>query len=312
MPIYYLPSVNVFPDLIHQCCANYEPSQRAVMDPSGNVIFHITPQPINEMLHFKPTQPLVPLSMKHLLDQGSKLSSAEIDRIAKMFMQPNCYSRYTLPYHHAWFDEPGRLVIDMISYILGFRTSEIVDETVLALMSMFAPGHPPAVKYDYATFIARKIHEQFMNLDRERVFKYTSYIYHLLLYYQPDSFPVSLKKLDAKGERRSVIFWTSVFHQVHSSPYTYYEFIDLFIYPATCLLSTTPPAGLSAEMQKILRLSKEYSIGNWYFYQNHTVIRIYGCELAPLQTAKICPYETLCLGILPAIQQFKFDSFLWC
>lgn len=26
MPIYYLPSVNVFPDLIHQCCANYEPS----------------------------------------------------------------------------------------------------------------------------------------------------------------------------------------------------------------------------------------------------------------------------------------------
>ena len=43
MPMYYLPSVNVFPDLIHQCCANYEPSQRAVMDPGGNVLFYITP-----------------------------------------------------------------------------------------------------------------------------------------------------------------------------------------------------------------------------------------------------------------------------
>lgn len=43
MSIYYLPSVKFFPDLIHQCCANYEPSQRAVMSPSGNVLFYITP-----------------------------------------------------------------------------------------------------------------------------------------------------------------------------------------------------------------------------------------------------------------------------
>ena len=79
MPIYYLPLVNVFTDLIHQCCANYEPSQREMMDPFGNILFHITPQSINAMLQFNPTQPLVPLSMKHLLDQASKLSSAEID-----------------------------------------------------------------------------------------------------------------------------------------------------------------------------------------------------------------------------------------
>ena len=120
-----------------------------------------------------------------------------------------------------------------------------------------------------------------MSLDRERVFKYTSYIYHLLLYYQPNSFKISLRRLDLKGERRSVIFWTSVFHEVHNFPYTYCEFIDLFIYPVTSLSMTTPPAKLSAEMQKILHLSKEYSIGDWYFYQNHTVIRIYGCELSP-------------------------------
>jgi len=121
----------------------------------------------------------------------------------------------------------------MISYILGFNTSEYVDETILVMLSMFAPGQPPAVQYDYATFVADKIHEQFMNLERERVFKYTSYIYHLLLYNQPDSFPVFLKKLDAKGKKRSVIFWSSIYHHVYYSPYTYYEFIDLFIYPAS-------------------------------------------------------------------------------
>lgn len=183
----------------------------------------------------------------------------------------------------------------MISYILGFRTSEIVDETVMALVSMFAPRHPPAVKYDYATYIANKIHEQFMNLERERVFKYTSYIYHLLLYYQSDSFPVFLKKLDAKEEQRSVIFWTSVFHLVSESPYTYCEFIDLFIYPATSLLSTDPPPRLTAEMQRILHLSKGYSISDWYYYQYHTVIRIYGCELAPHRLPKYVPMRLFAL-----------------
>ena len=143
------------------------------MDPAGNILFYITTQSINEMLQFKPTQPLVSLSMKQLLDQASNFSSAKVYRVAKLFMPPDCYSRFTIPYHHAWFTEEGKLLIDMISYILGFGTSEIVDETVFALMSIFTPGQPPAVKYDYATFIANKIHEKFMNLERERVFKYT-------------------------------------------------------------------------------------------------------------------------------------------
>ena len=97
--------------------------------------------------------------MNNLLDQASKFPSAEIDRIAKFFMPPECYSRFTILYLHVAFTEEGKMIIDMISYILGFRTSEIVDEIVFAFMSMFTPGQPPAVKYDYATFIANKIHE---------------------------------------------------------------------------------------------------------------------------------------------------------
>lgn len=49
LPIYYLPSVNVFPDIIRLCCANYEPTQRAVMSPNGIVLFYITPDSINEI-----------------------------------------------------------------------------------------------------------------------------------------------------------------------------------------------------------------------------------------------------------------------
>ena len=52
LPIFNLPQVNILPDLIHRCSANYDPCQRAVLNSSGSVLFHVTPEAINEMLHF--------------------------------------------------------------------------------------------------------------------------------------------------------------------------------------------------------------------------------------------------------------------
>ena len=129
----------------------------------------------------------------------------------------------------------GKLLVDMISYALGFKTSEHVDETVLVLLSSFSQGQPPAIKYNYAKFIADKIHDQLIKLDRQGVFKYSSYIYPLFMYYQSESFQCPIKKLDSKGERRSVVLWSVVFHQVQHSPYSYCEFIDQFVYPFSCL-----------------------------------------------------------------------------
>lgn len=171
-------------------------------------------------------------------------------------MIPTHQPKGSPPYLHIFFNETGRLIVDMISFIFGFRSSEYVDDITLVLLSIFTPGQPPAVKYDYATFIANKIHDQFINLDKEGVFKYTSFIYHLLLYYQLDSFPFPIRKLDSKGNRRSVIFWTSVFHNTCDSTYTYSEFIDLFVHPASTALIGAPPPRITGDMKKILQRSK--------------------------------------------------------
>ena len=99
MPIYYLPSVNVLPDFIHLCCANYDPTKRAVMAPSRTVLIYITPQSINEMLNFQPAQPLALLSMGFSLDQGAKLPSSEITRIAQLFMKLDRQPRKPPPFN---------------------------------------------------------------------------------------------------------------------------------------------------------------------------------------------------------------------
>jgi len=163
------------------------------------------------------------------------------------------------------------------------------------MLSTFIPGLSPTIKYDYASFIAGKIHAQFMNLEREGVFKYTTYIYHLLLYYHPDIFVFPIRKLDSKGERRYVIFWTSIFHRIGETPYTYCEFIDLFIHLTSTLLIGNSPPRLSGDMKKILQLSKSYRIGDWCFYQDHTEIRIYGYELCPYKLPKYVPMRLFAL-----------------
>jgi len=176
MPFYFLPSVNIVPEIIHLCAKNYEPTQRAIKSPSGSILFQINADSINQMLNFKQTQLLVPFSMKYLLDEGSKLSNSEIARIAKTFMRADRQPTKPPPFLYDNFNEVFKLLVDMISSVLGFKTSEHIDETMLVLLSAYSPGQPPAVKYNYAKFIANKMHDQLVKLDREGVFKYSSYI----------------------------------------------------------------------------------------------------------------------------------------
>jgi len=79
--MYFLPLVHVFPDIIHHCCANYDPNQRAIISPSQIVLFPITVQSINEMLQFHSSHALTPLSMGHLLERAPQLSQDELTRI---------------------------------------------------------------------------------------------------------------------------------------------------------------------------------------------------------------------------------------
>ena len=87
----------------------------------------------------------------------------------------------------------------MISCVLGYSTSGYIDEIILALMSIYTLGQPPIVIYDYAQFIADRMHEKLLRMNNERVFKYSIELYHMFLYYQSEKFPFTLQNLDTKG-----------------------------------------------------------------------------------------------------------------
>ena len=110
------------------------------MSPSQTVLFPITAQSINEMLQFQPGQALTPLSMGDLLEKSANLSQEELNRLCQTFMFPEHQPKGPPPYGYTFFTNVGRLILNMISSIMGFNTSEYVDQLTLLLLSVFTPG----------------------------------------------------------------------------------------------------------------------------------------------------------------------------
>jgi len=117
----------------------------------------------------------------------------------------------------------------MLSCILGYTSDEHVDKVVIAFLSIFFLGKPPTTMYNYAQFIANRIHEKFIRLPTKRVFKYPSVLFHMFLYYQSNKFPVSIKKLDTKVNPRLVIYWTPLIQNL-STIFSYKDFTDSFVH----------------------------------------------------------------------------------
>jgi len=118
LPIFRLPQVHQFPDLIYLCAQCYDPTQRAVLDPAGSIVFYITPKAIREMLYFKTKKKLVPLSLSDLIRQGEKLTDAQITKLNQLYTNSDTVRRP--PFHRVYLNQLGRDLVDMISPILGF------------------------------------------------------------------------------------------------------------------------------------------------------------------------------------------------
>jgi len=159
------------------------------------------------------------------------------------------------PYSTTKFPEGSRHVISMLSFILGYFTDEHTDESILGFLSTFTPWKPPSVIFYYVGFISDNIHYLLKNLQIEVVFRYTSYLFHMFLYFQSDNFPVNLQKLDIEGNHLSVIFWTS-FLRKECTNFSYSEFSELFLHPVITMLTKTKQPRINEEMKKILQLSE--------------------------------------------------------
>jgi len=89
------------------------------------------------MLQLRPGQNLTPLSIGDLLDLFPKVSPARLAQIIQTFIAEEKYTpKEPPPYVYTIFSSFGQDIVTMISSVLGYTTSEYIDEIILAFMSI--------------------------------------------------------------------------------------------------------------------------------------------------------------------------------
>ena len=86
--------------------------------------------------------------------------------------------------------------------------------------------------------------------------------------------------MDIEGKPLSIIFWTSLLRK-ECNDFTYSEFSELFLHPVMAILNKSEQPRISEEMKIILELSEQNKVGDWYLYEKHTELRIFGSNLLP-------------------------------
>jgi hypothetical protein len=301
LPLYLFPQIHHFPEFALKCQAHYVPDQKAIVSSSGDVLFFITPEDIDQMMQITRPESASPFNLEILTELYQKMTFPQRAQIVELFLPTSAPLPSTNPpYPSSLFSTKGNQIISSLCALLGYYSDKWVDEPILGFLSIFSNDEQPTTQFDYNTFLANNIHEQFVNFATEGMFRYSSILAYMFVYFQADKFNFSMQKMDADGRPQPVTAWTSLLKH-NSVEYDFTAFIDQFYHPVVSMLSGMPEPRINDEVRRILHLSDNAKTGDWYLYQNHSEIRVYGCELAPYKLPRYIPVRIFALEYIRQI-----------
>jgi hypothetical protein len=301
LPLYLFPQIHPFPEFTLKCQAHYIPEKRAIVSSSGEILFLIMPESIDQMMQIPQADSTSPFNLEILTELYQKMTFPQRAQIFEIFLPPSAQFTSTNPlYPSSMFSTKQNQIISSLCALLGYYSDQWVDEPILEFLSIFSIDEKPTTQFDFNMFLANNIHEQFVNFSTEGMFRYSSILAYSFVFFQADKFVFSMQKMDGDGRPQVVTTWTSLFKH-NSTNFSFKEFIDQFYHPVVSMLSSRPEPQINHEVHRILHLSDQTKIGDWYLYQDYTQIRVYRCELAPYKLPKYLPVRIFSLEYIRQI-----------
>jgi hypothetical protein len=155
-------------------------------------------------------------------------------------------------------------------------------------MSIFFVEEKVATHFDYNGFLAENLHDQLEHFPIEGKFRYSSILAYMFMFCQEDKFSFHMQKMDKEGKPQAINLWTSLLRR-SSTEFSFKQFIEFFYHPVVGILSGRHKLRINEEIQRVMHLSYLAKTGDWFLYQNHTEIRVYGFELSPYKLPKYVP-----------------------
>jgi hypothetical protein len=110
-------------------------------------------------------------------------------QIFKLFLSPSSqFPSTNPPYPSSMFSTKENQIISSLCALLGYYYDQWVDEPILGFLSIFSTDENPTTQFDFNTFMEDNIHEQFVNFSMEGMFRYSSILAYLFVFFQEDNF----------------------------------------------------------------------------------------------------------------------------
>jgi hypothetical protein len=134
-------------------------------------LFFITPEAIDQMTQIPRTKSISPFYLEVITELYQKLSFPQRAQIFKIFLPQVAQLPKTNPsYPSSLFSVKGNQIISSLCALLGYFFDQWVDEPIFGFLSILSTEEKPTTKFDYSTFLANNIHEQFFNFATEGMF----------------------------------------------------------------------------------------------------------------------------------------------
>jgi hypothetical protein len=98
----------------------------------------------------------------------------------------------------------GNQIISSLCCLLGYYSDEWVDEPILGFLSIFSTEEKATTQFNFSQFLADNIHEKLFKFSTEGMFRYSSILAYMFIFFQEEKFSFSLQKLDQDGNPQPV------------------------------------------------------------------------------------------------------------
>jgi hypothetical protein len=108
LPLYLFPHIHPFPEFALKCQAHYIPEQRAIVSSSGEILFLITPESIDQMMQIPRVDSASPFNLEILTELYQKMTFPQRAQIFKLFLPPSAqFPSTNPPYPSSMFSTKG-------------------------------------------------------------------------------------------------------------------------------------------------------------------------------------------------------------
>jgi hypothetical protein len=247
------------------------------------------------MMQVPRAEPCSPLTIEILTELYQNLTFPQRAQIFELFPPQDAqFPKKNPPCHSSIFFEKGNQIISTLCCFLGYFSDEWVDEPILGFLSIFSAEEKVTTQFDYNGFLVENLHEKLTIFPIGGMFRYSSILAYMFKFYQVDKFSFLMQKMDKDRQLQAVTLWTSLLRS-NSTEFSFNQFIELFYHPVVGMLNGRPEPRINEEIERVLHLSDLAKTRDWFLYQNHTEIRVYGCELAPYKLPKHVPVQIFAL-----------------